>query len=72
MAKKSELLLFAKTSVQSSFSDIFQCFFRAQLSLMTIFDDFLGATIGNDYFRLFATIAIVRANDDRRQCIAQG
>ena len=32
---------------------------------------FLDATIENNYFRLFSTIAIVGANDDRQLCFAQ-
>ena len=63
MAKSSELLLFGKTSVQPSFSNVF--FLRIQPSLTTIFDVFFYATIGTTFFLLFPTIAIVVANDDR-------
>ena len=32
---------------------------------MTIYEDLLDSTIGNDYYRLYPTIAKVAANDDR-------
>ena len=70
-AKKSELLFFAKTSVQSSFSKVFWCFyvfpcFNHRWRLFSMF--FLDATTGttfSDYFRL------VGANDDRQRSFAQ-
>ena len=46
MAKKSKLLLFAKTSFQTSFSDIF---FRFQPSLTTIFNVFSRCNHRNDF-----------------------
>ena len=71
MAKKSELLLFAKTSVQPSLFDGLQCFFRFQPSLTTISDVFLDTTIGKTFLRLFPMVAIVVANNHRQRSFAQ-
>ena len=68
MAKKSELLLFAKILVQPSFSNVFRCFFRFQPSFMTIFYVFLRC---NHWNKFFPIIAIVGANDDRQRSFAQ-
>ena len=75
MDKKSELLLFAQTSVQPSF---FQCFptfsgvfsgFNHRYRLFPVF--ILDATIGMTFLRLFLMVAIVIANDHRQRSFAQ-
>ena len=53
MAQKYEVLLFAKTLFQPSFSDVFWCFpifFRVQPLLMTIYNVFFRCNHQNDFF----------------------
>ena len=68
--QKTEFLLFAKTSVEPSLSDVFLCFtmfFLFQPSLTTNFYFFLVTTIITTFLRLFPMVAIVVANDHRQR-----
>ena len=71
MANKSELILFAKTSVQPSFYDVFQCFsgFNHRLPLFPMF--FLDAAIGTTFLQLFSMVAIVVTNGHRQRSFPQ-
>ena len=74
MAKKMELLFFAKTLVQPSFLmfyDVLRCFFRFQPSLTTISNVCFRCNHRNDFLRLFPMVAIVVANDHRQRSFAQ-
>ena len=56
----------------NSQNNFFQCFSTNKKGRQRLFSMFfLDVTIGNDYFRLFLTIPIVGANDDRQQSFSQ-
>ena len=53
------------------FFHVFQIFCQDSTIVNDYFQFFLDATIGTTFFQLFFTIAIIGANDDRRQSFGQ-